>query len=440
MVPHFGLFKKKKEDEPSIKRIDNEDDIRELNSNKNVLTLSLHDALSILHNIELKKEEKLLQKLSPIRQSVEKSMQSIRSLADNLEQQEIKLEEDRFKSIVENSRKTVLLSIRREASTNIPSLDSIQDAQKFAERLASLVDRFGEVSGSHSRVFNVFIKKYAGKLKDEFETLSSLLNKTKSLIEEFETEVSPITSCKNLMNMLIQGQETIKSTQLTIDEITNNEVSKLQYSIVELRNQLSIIENSIEFEKASLDTTQISSLKQEEEEFRTQTLELFSHLSRAITKYSYGLTKETLSRLQRMSNEPWTVFVEDDIQPYRSLLIEIKKSLSTSKISLKDSDKTIRYIDIILNKLPEFEHTAKKRRQKLEGLLSEQNNKHHPVNRAKDLRHKIEHCNEEIQQNLQLVNKLRAETNEKNVEINKLKKQSEDMLVRITGKGYTLKL
>jgi uncharacterized coiled-coil DUF342 family protein len=242
------------------------------------------------------------------------------------------------------------------------------------------------------------------------------------------------------MNMLIQGQETIKSTQLTIDEITNNEVSKLQYSIVELRNQLSIIENSIEFEKASLDTTQISSLKQEEEEFRTQTLELFSHLSRAITKYSYGLTKETLSRLQRMSNEPWTVFVEDDIQPYRSLLIEIKKSLSTSKISLKDSDKTIRYIEIILNKLPEFQHTAKKRGQKLQGLLSEQNNKHHPVNRAKDLRHKIEHCNEEIQQNLQLVNKLRAETNEKNAEINNLKKQSEDMLVRITGKGYTLKL
>ncbi len=440
MVPHFGLFKKKKADESSIKRIDNENNISQLNSNKNVLTLSVHDALSTLQDIELKKEEKLLQKLSPIRQSVEKSMHSIRSLADNLEQQEIKLEEDRFKSIVENSRKTVLLSIRREASTNIPPLGSIQDARKFAERLASLVDRFGEVSGSHSRVFNVFIKKYAGKLKDEFETLSSLLKKTKSLIEEFETEVGPITSCKNLMNTLIQGQETIKSTQLTIDEITNNEVSKLQYSIVELRNQLSIIENSIEFEKASLDTTQISSLKQEEEEFRTQTLELFSHLSRAITKYSYGLTKETLSRLQRMSNEPWTVFVEDDIQPYRSLLIEIKKSLSTSKISLKDSDKTIRYIEIILNKLPEFEHTAKKRQQKLKALLSEQNNKHHPVNRAKDLRHKIEHCNEEIQQNLQLVNKLRAETNEKNVEINNLKKQSEDMLVRITGKGYTLKL
>jgi uncharacterized coiled-coil DUF342 family protein len=367
-------------------------------------------------------------------------MQSIRSLADNLEQQEIKLEEDRFKSIVENSRKTVLLSIRREASTNIPSLASIQDARKFVERLASLVDRFGEVSGSHSRVFNVFIKKYAGKLKDEFETLSSLLKKTKSLMEEFEKDLGPITDCKNLLNTIIQGQETIKSTQLTIEKINNNEVSKLQHSIVELRNQLSIIENSIEFEKASSDTTQISSLKQEEEDFRTETLELFSHLSRAITKYSYGLTKDTLFRLQRMSNEPWIVFVEDDIQPYRSLLIEIKKSLSTSKISLKDSDKTIRYVDIILDKLPEFEHTAKKRRQKLQGLLSEQNNKHHPVNRAKDLRQKIERCNEEIHQNLELVNKLRAETKEKNVEVDNLKKQCEDMLVRITGKDYALRL
>jgi hypothetical protein len=440
LVPHFGLFKKKKADEPGIKHTDNENNTAQLNSNKNVLILSLHDALSTLKDIELKKEEKLTQKLSPIRQSVEKSMQSIRGLADNLEQQEIKLEEDRFKSIVENSRKTVLLSIRREASTNIPSLGSIQDARKFAERLTSLVDRFGEVSGSHSRVFNVFIKKYAGKLKDEFETLSSLLKKTKSLMEEFEKDLGPITDCKNLLNTIIQGQETIKSTQLTIEKINNNEVSKLQHSIVELRNQLSIIENSIEFEKASSDTTQISSLKQEEEDFRTETLELFSHLSRAITKYSYGLTKDTLFRLQRMSNEPWIVFVEDDIQPYRSLLIEIKKSLSTSKISLKDSDKTIRYVDIILDKLPEFEHTAKKRRQKLQGLLSEQNNKHHPVNRAKDLRQKIERCNEEIHQNLELVNKLRAEANEKNVEVDNLKKQCEDMLVGITGKDYALRL
>ena len=141
-----------------------------------------------------------------------------------------------------------------------------------------------------------------------------------------------------------------------------------------------------------------------------------------------------------MSNEPWTVFVEDDVEPYRSLLIEIKKSLSTSKISLKDSDKTIRYVDIILNKLSEFEHTAKKRRQKLQRLLSEQNNKHHPVNRAKDLRQKIERCNEEIHQNLELVNKLRAETKEKNVEVDNLKKQCEDMLVRITGKEYALRL
>ena len=230
------------------------------------------------------------------------------------------------------------------------------------------------------------------------------------------------------MNLII---EDLREDKRRIEENHN----KLRSTV-----QSEIREKEKEFEKGSLNTTEISSLKQEEEDFRTQTLELFSHLSRAITKYSYGLTKETFSRLQRMSNEPWTLFVEDDIQPYRSLLLEIKKSLSTSKISLKDSDKTIRYIDIILNKFPEFEHTAKKRRQKLQGLLSEQNNKHHPVNRAKDLRQKIEHCNQEIDQNLQLVNKLRAETKEKNMEIENLKKQSEDMLLNLTGKGYALKL
>ena len=445
MTPPFGLFKRKT-DESNTKNMEKEErKISQLkfHKEKDKDTLTLSDALSIIHNIRSEKESKLLQKLSPIKDSVEKSMRSISNLADSLEQQEVKLEEDRFKSIVENSKKNVLFSLRREVSSTLPSLKSVQDAQKFQERLISIVDRFGEVSGSHSKVFNLFIKKYAGKLKDEFETLSSLLKKTKSLINEFENEIEPVKNCEGKLNKVTELSESIKSTQLTIENITGPESQILKNSITELMSELTSLENSMEFEKAADNMKQIDLLKQEEENMHKEVVDLFSHLSRAITKYSYGMSKETLSRLRVLSNEPWKLFSEQqDIKPYTTLLVEIQKSISTSKISLKDSDKAIHYIEIILKKIPEFERKVNSRRQRLNAIMSEVNEykyrKEDPVARSNDLKKKISSCHQEIDKNKELVNKLTAQLSDEKDELESLKEQSQEILSDLAGKSYFL--
>ncbi|MCC2648609.1 MAG: hypothetical protein K0R16_1412, partial [Nitrososphaeraceae archaeon] len=181
LSPRFGFFKKK-DNLPKI--------IPSSNSNRltNATSITVLDALAELAKIESENVQILSNNLSPIREDVTRTLRSIQKVADELKKDKIKLDEHKFKSVVENSKATVVTSLEREVSSDLPLPHSAYDAKRFKERLESIMNRFGEVSGSHSKVLNVFMKKYAGKLKDEFERLSSLLQDTKSFITDFEQE------------------------------------------------------------------------------------------------------------------------------------------------------------------------------------------------------------------------------------------------------------
>jgi len=149
----------------------------------------ISEALSLIGTIESRSVEELRSDLSSIREAVSKSLRTIEKLANDLEREKIKVEEARFESIVEISKRTVVSSLRRESSIELPSPVSYAEAMKFKQRLEAITNRFREVSASHNRVFNVFIKKYAGKLKGEFETLSTLSKEVNSILAEFENMI-----------------------------------------------------------------------------------------------------------------------------------------------------------------------------------------------------------------------------------------------------------
>jgi hypothetical protein len=120
LSPPFRLFKKKDDVVEEKKDIDSRSQLR---NTTNSLTIS--DALILLQNIESERIKSLANDLSPIKESVVKSLRSIERVANKLDIEDIKLEEARFKSIVENSKRTVVSSLRREASSDIPGLQSI---------------------------------------------------------------------------------------------------------------------------------------------------------------------------------------------------------------------------------------------------------------------------------------------------------------------------
>ena len=110
-----------------------------------------------------------------------------------MEKEKIKLEEmeKRFGSTAENSKRTVVSALRRVSSAELPAIQTAADAKKFKDRLEATMNRFGEVSGFHSKMINYFMQKRADMMRAEFATLNDLLKETRSAFAGFEQDRAP---------------------------------------------------------------------------------------------------------------------------------------------------------------------------------------------------------------------------------------------------------
>ena len=158
-------------------------------------------------------------------------------------------------------------------------------------------------------------------------------------------------------------------------------------------------------------------------------------MSRAFTKYSYGLTKETEARLQMMSDEPWRMLYETDISPYSSLLIEIRKSIDSGTIQLKDSDKILNYLDTILKCLPELQSRVRALKAEADSLRQGDAGM---VSTAKELKGKIIQHEEELAKKRQSLEMQKRQIAEKTGEVSSLLKQASEILADLSGKKYSL--
>ena len=428
LTPRFRLFNRKA-------------DFSKVESEKSGLVpplkMSISNGLSILHDLEVQNTQEICSKLSLIRANVIQSLKNIEKLANELETEKIKIEETRFEPIVENSKRIVLTSLRRECSVEIPQPNSQSEAVKFDQRLEAITSRFREVSTSHNRVFNVFIKKYAGKLKDEFETLSSQSKEANAILKEFDTLQKPFSDCTNLLKTLSDA-----NTSMTIEQqqLENNgtELKLLENRLGELNLQKVNVQNSVESQEYARVTKEISKTEERKVEIQKELTHFISPISRALTKYSYGISKQTSERLNALSNEPGIVLSEKEIDLYLDILIDIQKHLSSEKIHLKDAPKVSRHLESLIKALPNM----RERYQELHRQLASLNQQ---TNTEFDRRSRV--LNEEIAQASRGIDEMTTETSQlgsqlkdKQLQINRLCIESEACLSKILGKKYELQV
>lgn len=426
MTPLFRLFNKKDEG-PKVK-IGND----QFQTSENV---PISEALGLIRTIESRGIEELCRDLTSVREAVAKSLKTIEKLANDLEKEKIKVEETKFESIVENSKRTVVASLRRESSIGLPSPISYDDAMKFKQRLEAITNRFREVSTSHNRVFNIFIKKYAGKLMNEFETLSSLSKETNSMLAGFDGRQGPFLKCSDLLNLLSNRITSIEQDERVIEH-TRDEVMQSERVLKELNNRMITVENSTEFQEATRIGKEIMRVEHEEEDGRKQLLDLFSPISRAFTKYSYGITKHTSERLRVLAEEPWTILSETEMTPYLDILTEIQKALINEKIRLKDAAKVERHLEGVIKLLPDFRKKCETRQQYLRTLY--QSNEANFGNRSLELKEEIKNSTQRIGEQKIKLHQLEKQIKEKRLQLNNLRKESEDCLFKIFDKKYEL--
>jgi DNA repair exonuclease SbcCD ATPase subunit len=427
-VPPFGIFKKKPNDIASA-----EHSIPTPASD----TLSIQQAQDLLQSLEAVKVKELSASLAPIKESAAESLKVIDTLAKEMDRENIKLEdvERRLKSVVEHSKTTVVSSLRREASLELPFPQSANDAKKFKERFENMMKRFGEVSGSHSKVLNAFMKKHSGKIKDEFEFLTKLLNETRAIISEFDRNREPIIRCENTLNTALQKISSINLAQSSAKNI-EKEIEDIERELKNVESELAATSGSNEFEQASIRVRDIAEAERKQEEFHAKIRDLFSHLSRAFTKYSYGITKETERRLETMSNEPWQILYEKNVTPYSSLLLEIRKSIDSGQIQLKDSDKVLQYIDTILESLPDLQYKAQTFKTEINSFRQLNIE---IVYKVKDLEQKVMQHSEELARSRQDLEQQRRQAKDKTEEVDAILRRAGEILAELIGQKYSLR-
>lgn len=424
----FGLFKKKPSDTGSVDHSV---------ATPATETLSIEQAQDLLQRLESAKVKELSASLVRIKESAVESLTAIDGLAKDMDRENIKLEglEQKLKSVVEHSKRTVVLSLKREASLELPFPQSANDAKKFKERFENMMKRFGEVSGSHSKVLNAFMKKHSGKMKEEFEFLTKLLNETRAIISEFDRNREPIIICSNMLNTALQKVSSIKLAESSAKNI-EREIEDIERELKKLEGELAALSASKEYGQASISVRDKAEAEKKQEEFHTKIRDLFSHLSRAFTKYSYGITKDTERRLKIMSDEPWQILYEKNVMPYSSLLLEIRRSIDNGQIQLKDSDKALQYIDTILETLPELQHKAQTIKTEIDSYLQLNIE---IVYKVKGLQQKIIEQTEELTSSRQDLEQQRRQAKDKKEEVDDILRRAGEILAQLTGQKYSLR-
>jgi hypothetical protein len=456
------LFKKKEKRSPALRETENLDDSSPSLTTKRVEgaatadsikesenSLAFSQALSMLQNIENQKIVVLSTDLAPIKESLENVLLSIGKLADDLQNENVKVEEEKFKPSVESARKIVVSALKREVSSHVPVPISIHGSKKFQERLESMLDRFGEVSGSHSKVLNAFMKKHTNKIKGEFDTISSLKKRTNKIMNNFEQERTPVANCIDLLSRTSQTADSIKLKEEEVSN-THKEIAQLEAEYLEVKRRLNSVESSSDFESTSKIIHEIELAHKDEIELRKELTDLFSHVSRALAKYSYGLSKETTSKLHILIDEPWKIFEstketkedrlqqqqQDNLESYRSLLIDVHKAVHIGKITLKDADKVEKYFDLILNSLEDFKKRSQTTNSKLKSL--EKRKDYATLNLSEDLKKKSKDRQLSIENRKIYLDRLQNEIKEKKSNLENMIRDSEECLFKVTGKHFML--
>ncbi|HJU96025.1 MAG TPA: hypothetical protein VJ643_08340 [Nitrososphaera sp.] len=427
-MPPFGLFKKKPSDTGSV------DHSIAMPATE---TLSIEQAQDLLESLEFAKVKELSASLVRIKESAVESLKVIDGLAKDMDRENIKLEglEQKLKSVVEHSKRTVVLSLKREASVELPLPQSANDAKKFKERFENMMKRFGEVSGSHSKVLNAFMKKHSSKMKEEFEFLTKLLNETRAIISEFDRNREPIITCSNILNTALQKVSSIRLAESSAKNI-ETEIEDIERELKKLESELASLSASKEYGQASIGMRDKAEAEKKQEEFHNKIRDLFLRLSRAFTKYSYGITKDTERRLKTMSDEPWQILYEKNITPYSSLLLEIRRSIDNGQIQLKDSDKAVQYIDTILETLPDLQHKAQTIKTEID---SYQQLNTEIVYKVKGLQQKIIEHTEGLTRSKQDLEQQRRQAKDKKEEVDAILSRASEILAELTGKKYSLR-
>ena len=162
----------------------------------------------------------------------------------------------------------------------------------------------------------------------------------------------------------------------------------------------------------------------------------FSKVSRAMNKYSYGLNRLIVQRIEIMTEEPWKIF--EDFHNYLNLIKEVKNAISKGKIIVKETEKIESYFDSIINSLPDYKEKEEKLNDEIKKLNSNKNMQ--IISKLNELKKKYVNYNEELHYLESYIKDSQSEIAKNKEEYNNLLNSIETYINLITKSKYHLSI
>jgi hypothetical protein len=423
LSPKFGFFKRKTSDIFHEKK-------SETNS---IQTVTDKELLEIIEKEKKLLESDLISDLQPTRRSVLDCLDRLRSGADDLEEQEIKVENPQFESLINTSKRILITSIKKDSFIESSEIKDYEDAVRFKNNLELLINRFGQVGDSHNRILNEFLRKQINKLKNEFDNLSSLLKEVTKILSVKESEINKSIACRDDLILFKEKVDEIKNKNNRLLELMG-ERTTLDKNIEASKRDYSDFQRSEEFLNTTDTLEKINDKKNEIGKLEKNLTNMVSNLSRPITKFSYLASKETQGRLAILQNKPLEIF--SDGSQYMELFGDLRKHIVDKSIQIKDPEKTIHQIDEIVNYLPSLSSHLKNLKDQLMRLESSVNPKN--MRRLEDIQSKTEMYEKYRSENILRIEETRKSISELDSAIKVLKNKIEENVFEITGTRYRI--
>ena len=378
-------------------------------------------------------EKDLIDNLEPTRRLALDCLDRLRKNADELEEEEIRVENPQFESLINTSKKILITSIKKESFIESSQIRNYEDAIKFKNNLELLINRFGQVGDSHNRILNEFMRKQLNKLKSEFENLSSLLKEVTKIIATKENEINTCIQCKQDLVLLDEKMNERNAKKARLRELME-ETQTIDNNITEGKKQYEDFQKSEEFQNTSKILAEIDKKKNEIVAFEKDMINMISNLSRPITKFSYLASKKTQGRLATILDHPLEIF-KDEPQ-YLQLFGELRKHVDEKSIQIKDPEKTIHQIDEIINSLPSLSTKLKNLRSQLNQLKSSVNATN--MTHLEDIRNNVGVSEKNRLENIARTKETENIIAEIDTASNELKKKVEESLLELTNTKYSI--
>ena len=362
-MPSFNFFKKRDKDISKLSSKKSGAGAGTSNSTIPIVQaqdnkITIEDAIKELEKSEGRISKNLLTNLEKTFEDTNLAFQRINIIAEELDAEVIDTEEEKLMPLVQNTKNTIVRALKRESSNILPIPKTFEDFIKYKDSVDASINRFGEVTSSHSRIVNTFMKKHANSLRGELKRISDSSEKLNDEYEQITDERKMIEQCRsNLLGMHSKIEE-INRTNVAIKNL-DQKIRQLQEGKDRREKEINSIKSSSDYSKCLKYLQEKEEIDKRRKKSINELYEISSHLTKAANKYSYGLSRGTVEKIDTIVNKPSEIVSKTNMSEYITLLKDIKESVRSNKIVLKDSKKVLQYFDMLMDELPKFKSEIK---------------------------------------------------------------------------------